>query len=282
MNCRMRGSAFVSAVPQQWSGCAALLRRFVILVAIFSATALVASPQSTPYGGATETSQSVPSDQPDEYKDPSSPSMLTPLRSQTVDAPYHPMTSRQSLRWFITNTIGLSHLAGGIVLAGSGTVFDRPKEYGPHWRGFADRYVMRKLASPREMQLKRARASSSEKTRAIFACRAGPSRLASEMWYDSHLRPEAATAALGPLMCVTRRFSGVASSQTVGAFTARPIRTTRSCAPRKALPDAWRPMLSLNFGPTSSGVSSTNATNTCYCGEVPPQRARCARTPHYF
>jgi hypothetical protein len=56
------------------------------------------------------------------------------------------MTPRQSLRWFITNTTGPSHLAGGIFLAGFGTALDRPKEYGPHWVGFADRYGMRKTS----------------------------------------------------------------------------------------------------------------------------------------
>lgn len=82
----------------------------------------------------------------EEFKDASSPSALTSLKSQTLEAPYHPMTSGQSLRWLIPNTIGPSHLAGGILLSGFGTALDRPKEYGPHWGGFADRYGMRKTS----------------------------------------------------------------------------------------------------------------------------------------
>ena len=32
---------------------------------------------------------------------------------------------------------------GGLFTAAFGTAVDRPKEYGPHWGGFADRYGMR-------------------------------------------------------------------------------------------------------------------------------------------
>ena len=61
----------------------------------------------------------------------------------TQEAPYQPITPRQRLRWFLTNTIGPPHLAAGLFVAGFGTALDRPKEYGPHWGGFADRYGMR-------------------------------------------------------------------------------------------------------------------------------------------
>jgi len=71
------------------------------------------------------------------------PSLLTPLTQHTEDAPYVPITSRQRLRWFITDSIGPSHLAGGVFSSALGTVLDRPKEYGPGWGGFGDRYGMR-------------------------------------------------------------------------------------------------------------------------------------------
>jgi hypothetical protein len=122
---------------------AVLSRRFAILIAIFFATIFFASAQSIPSGRTTEPSQSAPSDQPDESKDASSPSLLTALKPQTLEAFYHPITPRQSLRWFITTTIGPPHLAGGIFASAFGTALDRPKEYGPHWGGFADRYGMR-------------------------------------------------------------------------------------------------------------------------------------------
>jgi hypothetical protein len=90
---------------------------------------------SSEEGSRTET--------PDDADKPNPPSLLTPLKPVTEEGPYVPIKPRQRLRWFVTNTIGPAHLAGGIFSAGFGTAFDRPKEYGPHWGGFADRYGMR-------------------------------------------------------------------------------------------------------------------------------------------
>jgi hypothetical protein len=59
------------------------------------------------------------------------------------NAPYEPITGRQRVRWFITNTIGPSHLVGGLFTSAFGTAVDRPKEYGPGWAGFGDRFGMR-------------------------------------------------------------------------------------------------------------------------------------------
>lgn len=71
------------------------------------------------------------------------PSLLTPLKPTTQDDIYHPITSRQRLRWFLSNTIGPPHLVGGLFTSAFGTAVDRPKEYGPGWAGFGDRYGMR-------------------------------------------------------------------------------------------------------------------------------------------
>lgn len=100
----------------------------------------------SPLALAQSTSQpdgSSPSETPDDASKPNPPSLLTPLKPVTEEGPYVPIKPRQRLRWFVTNTIGPAHLAGGIFSAGFGTAFDRPKEYGPHWGGFADRYGMR-------------------------------------------------------------------------------------------------------------------------------------------
>jgi len=75
--------------------------------------------------------------------DQNKPSLLTPLKSTTEDDIYHPITSRQRLRWFLTNTIGPPHLAGGLFTSAFGTAVNRPKEYGPGWAGFGDRYGIR-------------------------------------------------------------------------------------------------------------------------------------------
>jgi hypothetical protein len=117
-----------------------LSRRFVILTAILFATNLVASAQSTPSGRATEPSQVVPSDRLDKSTDPRFPAPLAPLKPQALEAPYHLISPRQRLHWFVTSTIGPPHLAGEVFVSACGTAFDRPAEYGPHWGGFADRF----------------------------------------------------------------------------------------------------------------------------------------------
>ncbi len=71
------------------------------------------------------------------------PSLITPLKPQTEGEVYRPITARQRLRWFITNPIMPSHLVGGVFTSALGTAADRPKEYGPGWPGFADRFGMR-------------------------------------------------------------------------------------------------------------------------------------------
>jgi hypothetical protein len=93
--------------------------------------------------GSSPSEQGSTAGSPDDASQPNLPSLLTPLKPVTQEAPYAPIRPRQRLRWFITNTIGFPHLAGGLFTAGFGTAFDRPKEYGPHWGGFADRYGMR-------------------------------------------------------------------------------------------------------------------------------------------
>jgi hypothetical protein len=74
---------------------------------------------------------------------PNHPSLITSLKAQPENAPYVPVTARQRLRWFVSNSIAPSHLAAGVFTSAFGTALDRPKEYGPHWGGFADRYGMR-------------------------------------------------------------------------------------------------------------------------------------------
>src|ERR1700693_2231812 len=69
----------------------------------------------------------------------SKPSLLTPLKPATQDDTYHPITGRQRLRWFLTNTIGPPHLVGGLFTSAFGTAVDGPKEYGPRLVWICDR-----------------------------------------------------------------------------------------------------------------------------------------------
>src|SRR5579863_369080 len=62
-------------------------------------------------------------------------------------------------------------------------------------------------------------------------------------------------------MSAISRLSEIAFFPTLGAFAAKPIRTTRSCAPRKASADFWRAMPLRNSGPTLRGTFFTSMTN---------------------
>jgi hypothetical protein len=122
-------------------------RRFAsgaIVALSFIALSPRALAQSTSQpGGSSSSEQGPTTGSSDDASKPNPPSLLTPLKPVTQEAPYVPIRPRQRLRWFITETIGPPHLAGGLFTAAFGTAFDRPKEYGPHWGGFADRYGMR-------------------------------------------------------------------------------------------------------------------------------------------
>src|SRR5438105_4222619 len=65
---------------------------------------------------------------------------LFPTSSSSSD---QPITARQRADWFAVSTFGPESLAGGVISAGWGTLFNRPREYGPHWDGFGKRYGMR-------------------------------------------------------------------------------------------------------------------------------------------
>jgi hypothetical protein len=56
---------------------------------------------------------------------------------------YEPPTAAQRLYWFAYASAGPPSLAGGVVSAAWGTLFNRPPEYGPTWEGFGKRYGMR-------------------------------------------------------------------------------------------------------------------------------------------
>lgn len=56
---------------------------------------------------------------------------------------YQPISGEGRLKWFALNTVGPPSLIGGTISAGWGTLFNAPREYGPHWEGFGKRYGMR-------------------------------------------------------------------------------------------------------------------------------------------
>jgi hypothetical protein len=65
---------------------------------------------------------------------------LFPTSSSSSD---QPITARQRADWFALSTFGPESVAGGVISAGWGTLFNKPREYGTHWDGFGQRYGMR-------------------------------------------------------------------------------------------------------------------------------------------
>jgi hypothetical protein len=55
-------------------------------------------------------------------------------------SPFAAVTPWQRLGWFDQKTFGSSNLGGSIFIASWDTLLDRPKEAGPHWEGFGERY----------------------------------------------------------------------------------------------------------------------------------------------
>lgn len=117
------------------------LRGGILFSTLVTASGTVA--QNTPPVRPKQSPEPIRSAQAGESDQSHSPSLFTPLKTQAQESPYKPITPRQGLRWFITNSLGPPHLVGGLFTASFGTAVDRPKEYGPHWGGFAERYGMR-------------------------------------------------------------------------------------------------------------------------------------------
>jgi hypothetical protein len=118
--------------------------RIAILVATYLAMTQFTFAQTNQLDGAAN---SGPLDSTGPPNESDSLSLWTPLKPQSQLKPYDPITPRQRLRLFITDTIGPTHLAKGVFASALGTAFDPPKGYGPHWGGFAARYGMRMTGS---------------------------------------------------------------------------------------------------------------------------------------
>ncbi|HVP48726.1 MAG TPA: hypothetical protein VMT32_19160 [Bryobacteraceae bacterium] len=63
--------------------------------------------------------------------------------AQQAGADYRSLTGEERAGWVVKETVGPQSLLGGTISAGWGTLFNSPKEYGPHWAGFGKRYGMR-------------------------------------------------------------------------------------------------------------------------------------------
>jgi hypothetical protein len=64
-------------------------------------------------------------------------------QSLGMSEPYKPITGKGRLWWMVTATMRYPSLVGGVFSAAIGTGLDHPREDGPHWGGFAERYGIR-------------------------------------------------------------------------------------------------------------------------------------------
>ncbi len=58
-------------------------------------------------------------------------------------APYELITGGERLGWIVRNTLWPQHLLGGVITSAVGTGLNRPREDGPHWGGFGERFGVR-------------------------------------------------------------------------------------------------------------------------------------------
>ena len=120
----------------------ALSRRATILLAAFFVTSTIASGQALTPEHTSEISQALFAAQSDISPPSHSLFLLSPLKSQTLETSYRLITPTQRFRWFVTGTMGPAHIAGAAFVSACGTAVNRPTEYGPHWKGFANRFGM--------------------------------------------------------------------------------------------------------------------------------------------
>jgi len=56
-----------------------------------------------------------------------------------AQTPAGPMTAGERVRWLVHQNLGPVELAEDVAAGAEGTLSNTPKEYGPHWEGFAKR-----------------------------------------------------------------------------------------------------------------------------------------------
>jgi len=82
-----------------------------------------------------------PSPEPQAVTPAPSAQTFTPI-DPTAGSPT-PITGMERLDWTLRSTLGPASLLTGLLSAGWGTGFDRPKEYGVSFSGFTQRYGLR-------------------------------------------------------------------------------------------------------------------------------------------
>ncbi len=140
-----RHAVSFSAVARiRFCGCAILLAAALVFGAAAARGQSLADDQ--PANTATYASALIANDDSGDSLLPDAPA-LAPDRSadqsSSQSAPYLPITGQERLSWIVKNTLWPQHLAGGVITSAVGTALDHPREDGPHWGGFGERFGVR-------------------------------------------------------------------------------------------------------------------------------------------
>ncbi len=66
----------------------------------------------------------------------------SPVFAQTPATPLQPINASLRTHWLVTENLDVGGLLENVALGAIGTAANSPKEYGPHWSGFAKRTGM--------------------------------------------------------------------------------------------------------------------------------------------
>jgi hypothetical protein len=113
-----------------------MIRKLGCSIVLLASAAMLPSAQAQKVLPGTLASTAAP-----EPSEGDSSSTVDSTSSSSSDA-RRPISAKERIQWVVKTTVGPEGVAGEVVGAGFGTLFNSPKAYGPHWEGFGDRLGM--------------------------------------------------------------------------------------------------------------------------------------------
>ncbi|MDR3721311.1 MAG: hypothetical protein P4L00_06900 [Candidatus Acidoferrales bacterium] len=115
----------------------------VITLVLAFAGAATARAQGAAGAGASSSESALPAQpKPNRASSNSLPAAANTSARSSEDS-YEPITGEQRLEWLAKSTLYPKSLLAGLFSAAIGTGLDHPREDGPHWGGFGERYGIR-------------------------------------------------------------------------------------------------------------------------------------------
>ncbi len=141
MRYQRRAISFRVAARIGFCGCAILLAAMLVFAAAPARGQTLAPAQ--PANDFTDVTALIPAGDSGDSLLPDAPAALASAPVGAQSAPYLPITGQERLSWIVKNTLWPQHLAGGVITSAVGTALDHPREDGPHWGGFGERFGVR-------------------------------------------------------------------------------------------------------------------------------------------